>query len=49
MFRPREVQEPLTGTRWVARSRSEYWLAWLPTAAVLVAFLLGLFAGFVFF
>ena len=44
-MKPRLVQEPITGLRWIATSWGSLWLAALPIAAVVAAFGLGYWAG----
>lgn len=40
-MRPRLVLEPITGLRWIARSRGDAALAWLPVLSVLAGIALG--------
>lgn len=45
IYRPRIVQEPLTGLRWIARTAGEARLRWYPLATVAAAFAIGIFLG----
>lgn len=44
-MKPRLVLEPITGARWVATTSSSLLLSWLPTAAIIFAFGVGMFVG----
>jgi hypothetical protein len=47
MAYPREVTEPITGLRWIARNRSQALLAWWPVLACAACLALGALAHYV--
>ena len=46
-FHPREVRCPVTGFRWMARTRGQAALAWLWPAVMLLVLVVGFAAGVV--
>lgn len=46
-MKPRLVTEPITGLRWVAHTRGQALLAWLPSVACLACLGLGVLLHFV--
>lgn len=46
-FQPREVRCPVTGFRWIARTRAEARLRWAWPAIMCGVFVVGVFAGLI--
>lgn len=45
MYHPRDLTEPLTGFRFIARSRGAAALRWVPLGLALAMFAVGFYAG----